>query len=290
MPSLWNRNHKRGCLTVKCPKCGLKVPDDSDFCQYCGVSLEEYLVSNEAPTLDDAPESQNTEQGTESKRDLHQLPLRNGIEGTPHSAVPAQIHHCKKCGGEIDNATKQCKSCGKQYFSFKKALPTIILTVFLVGFGALNVVQFLYSQSLKAEIDGKSEIISAQKSTISRREAKISELETKADAYDAMIDALSNGNLGYAASNFNVSESVVVVSKNQTDRKVTLTAYWYDGGVVSLSYSPSYSRSASVSFDEESWDRTTKLSITPKKEGVTTVTFSNDQDSNTFKMIIIVTD
>ena len=73
-------------------------------------------------------------------------------------------------------------------------------------------------------------------------------------------------------------------------RKVTLTAHWYNGGTVSMSYSPYATRSVDVSFDKENWDTSTTLTITPKRVGVTTVTFSNDVDSHTFKMVVIVID
>lgn len=274
---------------MKCPKCGMKLPSDSPSCQYCGIDIVDYLVSGNAPIIGRTPDNAKTEEETNSKTKLQESKYRDDMEELAPELGP-KPPKCKKCGGEINLATRRCKSCGKQWFSLKKTLPIIILIIFLAGFGALNVLQFVNSQELKADNDDMSETISTQKSTIARQETTISRFETKAAAYDDMIDALSDGNLGYAASNFNVSESVVVVRKNQTDRKVTLTAYWYDGGLVSLSYSPSFSRSATVSFDEETWDSTTKLSIIPNHEGVTTVTFSNDQDSKTFEMVIIVTD
>ena len=57
-----------------------------------------------------------------------------------------------------------------------------------------------------------------------------------------------------------------------------------------MSYSPYATRSVDVSFDKENWDTSTTLTITPKRVGVTTVTFSNDVDSHTFKMVVIVID
>lgn len=272
---------------MKCPKCGMKLPNDSAFCQFCGISIVDYLVSNGVPSADDKQNAQNAGQETDLKREATTTPQQIRVEmdgGNSHS------RRCKKCGGDIDGITKQCKSCGKQYFRLKKALPIIVLSVLMIGLGALNVVQYLNSQSLQASIDKKSKTISTQKSTISNQEKEIAKLENTAEDYEAIVRAIQSGNLGYAASNFNVNESVVVVGKNQTGRKVTLTAHWYDGGKVSISYSPYNDRSASISFDEEHWDSTTKLSIIPKKTGVTTVTFSNDQDSKTFRMVIIVTD
>ena len=38
---MWNksRNGKRG-IKMNCPHCGMKLPDDSDFCQYCGCKID----------------------------------------------------------------------------------------------------------------------------------------------------------------------------------------------------------------------------------------------------------
>lgn len=270
---------------MKCPKCGMKLPADSAFCQFCGISIVDYLVSNGVPSSDDKQNCQSDDHDIGLKREASAAPQQIRIEVDSNKV---HSRRCKKCGGEIDSITKQCRSCGKQYFRLKKALPIIVLSVLMIGLGALNVVQYLHSQSLQASIDKKSKTISTQKSTISSQEKEIAKLENTAEDYDEIVSALKSGNLGYASSNFNVNESVVVVGKNQTGRKVTLTAHWYDGGKVTTSYSI-YNRSASVSYDEKEWTTSTKLTIIPHHEGVTTVTFLNDQDSETFKMIIIVT-
>ena len=129
--------------------------------------------------------------------------------------------------------------------------------------------------------------VSTQKSTISSQKTKIASLEKKGDYFDTLCKELSTGNIGYAASNFKSSESVIIVDKNETNRKFTLTANWTNGGTVSVDYSGS---AAWVDFDSNSWTTSTKMTIEPWKEGVTAVTFSNDVDSRTFKVIIIVTD
>ena len=77
-----------------------------------------------------------------------------------------------------------------------------------------------------------------------------------------------------------------MVDKSETNRKFTLTANWTNGGTVSVDYS---GLSAFVSFDNDSWTTSTKMTIEPWREGVTAVTFSNNVDSKTFKVIIIVT-
>ena len=139
-------------------------------------------------------------------------------------------------------------------------------------------------ESKDATISEKNQKIQAQDKTISSQEKKISSLETKADYYTAISSALRSGNIGYAASNFNCSQSIILVKKGET-KKITLTANWSNGGTVSLSYS---SYAANVDFDQDSWTYSTKLSIEGLSPGVEVVTFSNDVDTKKFKIIIIV--
>ena len=89
------------------------------------------------------------------------------------------------------------------------------------------------------------------------------------------------------AYNFKSDESVIVVRKNEKDRKFTLTANWPSYGYVDVSYS---SYAATVSFDKDSWSTSTKMTVNPHSVGATVVTFSNTVNSDTFKILIIVTD
>lgn len=105
--------------------------------------------------------------------------------------------------------------------------------------------------------------------------------------YDDIVRAAKYGNFGYAASNFRASTGVIVVDKDDSDCKFTLTAHWSNGGTVSVDYS---SYAAFVDFDKNNWSTSTTMSVLPLEEGITVVTFSNDVDSNSFQVLIIVTD
>ena len=140
---------------------------------------------------------------------------------------------------------------------------------------------------LEQQIKLKDATISTQKSTISTQKSKIAKLEVKADYYDDICAFLSGGNIGYAADNFKSSESIVLVGKTETTRKITLTAYWSSGGSVSTSNSNFLA--TGISFDNDNWSRTTTMTINPRSEGVSIITFTNDVDAKTFKIMIIVT-
>lgn len=297
---------------MKCPKCGYILPQDSEFCQYCGEKLailpeinsnskapegsseiSEDQICNSAVVEKSAQEEGNVssihgekesscpdEKLLTEKKALNVLQDNSAREnGPPVSNKKKKF--CKLCGGLIDPKTKRCTSCGQQHFGFSKNVFFVaIFTVILLALAGLNIFQYISYNRANSIIDD----LEKQAKT---NDAKIAALENKAAYYDDICDFLNNGNIGYAADNFNTDKSVILVKKSDTSMKVTLTAYWGDGGTVSASSSSS---SADVVFDDDSWDETTTLTVEPHTEGVSIITFSNDVDSDTFNILIIVTE
>lgn len=156
----------------------------------------------------------------------------------------------------------------------------IVLLVAVCGY-------LLFQNSeIQSKNDELNRLTNTYKGQISSLEKKVSNLEDKAEWYDEIVDELEGANLGYAASNFKTDSAVFVVSKYNLSEKIKLTAHWNPGGSVSVNYSSSAAR---VSFDKDSWSTSTTLTIKPKEVGATVVTFSNDVDSKTFKVLIVVT-
>lgn len=150
-----------------------------------------------------------------------------------------------------------------------------------------NADQLTQISALQGKVSELEATVEKQTNTINSQKKTISNLKPKATNYDDICSSLKYGNIGYAAYNFKSDESIIVVRKNERDRKFTLTANWSSGGSVGVSYS---STAATVSFDKDSWYTSTTMTVKPRSVGATVVTFTNDVNSDSFKILIIVTD
>lgn len=93
--------------------------------------------------------------------------------------------YCSKCGSVIDNKTKKCTGCGKQYFRglrlTKFSVTVITLALAFAVVSTLYVVQYVNNQAavaqLENEVDGLEKLVAIRDSTISRLETDIDILE-----------------------------------------------------------------------------------------------------------------
>lgn len=268
-----------------CPKCGMLLPDDSGFCQYCGSSItvtaDQLHPTTEAVLAEHSPISASQ---------------HFGILGAFSNTVA-------KDNGEKSNVVKRERAIETSWIIALCSLAIVLL--FLLG---ANIIQFIAAKRTEAQltellnsIDSLNSVISEKDKEISAKAKEITEkdsvvstlndlidtLETDAENYRTVVAAVKSSDFGYAASNFYTSEDIIVVDMNEKNRKFTLTAHWSNGGNVSVDYD-SFFPAAFVDFDQDSWSTSTKMTVQPNYSGVTVVSFSNDVNSQIFNVIIIV--
>ncbi len=253
-----------------CPNCGIKIPGDSEFCQYCGKKIEQ------TPSVLDDASSEN-----------------NGC-------LQVNIAFSDSSSKEVNENSKDSviEHLRRKSLSKKWLVTMICLSLLFLGLIGLNVYQYITGRDnivkvseLTKTVDNLNSTIIEKDNQIKSKDSKIASLTNAAESFQDIIDTVEYGNLGYASSNFHSSESIIVVGENEQNRNFTLTAYWSNGGNVSVDYdwySGRYSPSAYVNFTQDSWNTSVTMSIEPKHSGVVVVTFSNDVDSQTFDVIIIV--
>ena len=342
---------------MNCPKCGSLLPDDSLFCQFCGVQLPGTVGPAEnAPVIEAAAEApvdgaealRNgvSEECVEDAVSETVFPLDSPALKEPAAASgvagsgPGHADGGEAAAGIKDWAWENPQKAKKARHSGLRLAVILALSLLVLVLLGLNVFQFLHNRPLldripvleselktaEAENAAKDAAVSDSQKEIARQEETIAQLQkesaywesevstknktisqmrdtikelqkssdggeykVKAEFYDELCSLLKADKLGYASSNFHSDKSVIVVRKDQRNRRFTLTANWNEGGTVSISYS-SARPAAEVDFDNDSWQTSTPMTVFPDHPGVTSVTFSNDVDSKTFSVIIIVTD
>ena len=232
---------------MNCPKCCNSIPEDSEYCQYCGCPINIIEHHNQAHS----PESSFNDNKKSTR-------------------------FCKICGSPIDSTTHICSGCGKKYFHFGRSMVvSTILLVLLLTSVSLNLIQYHDMSTFKAQ------------TAISESKAadELAEYKKKAGYIDAIFKESASGNLGYASNCFYVSEGVIIVKQDTANREFTLRTGWDRPATIDVDYS---SDAASVEFNSDEWDTFTKLTVVPKRVGITVVTFSTDITPVTIKTIIIV--
>ena len=213
---------------------------------------------------------------------------------------------CKNCGRELLEGEVFCGECGTKVEAFvpvetftpveqvsyvpyvqktKNKTPVgwiIALAVLCVVIAVVGV----FGYRTWNDLQEKEALVEEQETLIEEQEAKIEQMQGKCDNYD-IICSLNNANIGYISNEFRVTKGTVVLSKDDMGKQITLTTDWWDGATISTSYEGT---SAELDFDNNSWYEKTTMTIVPHHEGVTIVTFSNDLNSESFKVLLIVTE
>ncbi len=290
---------------MKCQFCNENLPDNSEFCLFCGKKLitdsGSCIIESDIGTNRAALSAEPSVKPCES-------------DSVILTTQETKIRYCKYCGGTIDISSNKCKSCGKRaHFVSKKNLALVISIILLVTvMGALIIQRFVYKENEKqylSEISVKDREIADKKSSIDELETEnvikdteiqslndqINELneqvvdfEKDSETLDAIISFLQSSNAGFASSNFKASDKIFVVEKYNSQTSFTLTCSFSGNTTISTN---TKGTAAKVTFSQSSWyGGSTKLYIKPNSVGTSIVTFSNNQNTQTFSILIVVID
>jgi len=280
---------------MKCQFCDHVIPDSSEFCLLCGRKL--------VGVKDDTEPRGNFDIVNTNQAEVSKNPS-NHIVGDSHSSHKKN-RFCKRCGGPIDPEKHICSSCGFRpfYFSIKNLLFLITVILLVSSIAYLVFLRTNYLEAIataNADITSKEAIIETLKTDnlsleknikslnkhIDESEEQISLLEKDSKTLDAILSFLQSSNAGFASSKFKASDKIFVVKKNDIQTSFTLTCGFSGSTTVSTRNSGT---AANIVFTQNEWyGATTKLLISPKSVGTTIITFSNNQNTQTFKILIVV--
>ena len=250
---------------MKCSKCGRENPVDSDFCQYCGSSLV-----NKEPAFTD-PE--NYFAGETSKPKEHKKLLIPLIVVTIVASVLAILNLVQYSGNRQTRATIESLTAqiGEKD----------------TGLSSLEGIQSQLTEKDKT-IEAQEEQISSLEKKNAKLESQVSDLEGNARRYEIIKESFDpHASYGFSSNRFKVNNGIVILERG-TIKRLTLTAD-FDEEVEVTSNVDGFS--ADIVWNEDTWSgSTTTVDIVASETatGVTVINFSNDQNTRSFDVFVIV--
>lgn len=301
---------------MNCPKCYSKIPEGGSFCPECGTRIPAATPAQAGmPPVKNVPEvpvyappvyptpSMPPVTSTPPAYDVPQM--SQSVRYTQPVAYSQPAYVPEVAVGQMEyvppvveepakpkKEKKEKKEKPKKASSGKKsgnAFLCILLAILLLASIGLNIWQWMGDQDAAGKEDS-SELqarLDELEKTLEEREAVISELEPAAANYEKIVNEMYGHSVGIGANNFSTNRGMVILSMADKKKQFWLTANWKEPGNVFMDLS---SDAASVSYDNETWEVGTTMTVTAQKPGVCVVTFSNSVDSNVFKLLIIVTE
>lgn len=172
---------------------------------------------------------------------------------------------------------------------------SVILGVLLLGAITLAVIMMMgknVSEARLADVQSELEAAQDELDLIKEDEAYYSQLEENSYGFEEIADFARQSNCGYASELFHVNQGIIILDPDDTRKTITLTAAFDDAVEISVDI---YGYGADLNFSEDSWSGdTTTLYVDRDADdmeegevGITTVTFTNDLNSQTFDILII---
>ena len=288
-----------------CARCGSQLPDDSCFCQFCGVRLAAPAAAPSGTAEAETPEApvtpaaaagsetpaapqpahpaqpaaaaaQDAAPPAETKRLADAAPVPPAPPAPPGpSASPTGEPPERRVPNALRQRPEPAKPAGGSLPPGRMAV--LVLSVLAVLLAGLSIWQGAAAHRLRQEAAVRSELLDTQK-------GEIAELERQRRA---LIEAINgSGTPGFGSMYFFASDGVITVDHTQLSTTFKLyTPQHPDNYRVYIS---TEGDSAEVALTESEWEVETLVCVTPKKPGMTIATFSNSAGTATFRVYIIV--
>ena len=149
-----------------CPNCNHPLPEDSKFCNYCGVELSPAAAAVRQPS-------------SASPADFNSRP-ESAFYPDRHKSKPS---FCRYCGKMIDSEGT-CSGCGRKYFRMRQAKSPFLLLLLLVLFIG-NILLFIATPYSRLSMN-------ALYDQLAKKEQAIQEIDQQINTYQGRASFSQN--------------------------------------------------------------------------------------------------
>lgn len=247
---------------MNCPACGMDVSDSSSICPYCETRLSE---NDSSQYLNPPISGASKDDGSRKKIPIPTILLAIACV----ILVGICIYLSNSHEAEISAKNREVSTLRQSEKSLSQQISELDEKI-----SALN--------EKAAVLEDENNSLEQQISDLS---AENSNLLSQVADYNELYTELSSGNIGYASDTYYSHEGIVFMSSSETKKTITIVA----------SKGTTYSKqrtlgNAIMEWNEDSWHGATSVTVTPNGKGISSFTFTNEKDSDTFKIIVVVTD
>lgn len=256
-----------------CTKCGKQLEDGTKFCIFCGTKQEEAAPAYEAPTPTE-------EFKVKDAAPVYQPPK---FEEPKFDYAPP-----------VNNEPAPAKKKGKG-----GVILSIVLGILVLALLALNAYQyFVMSADIKDDLSASEKELKAVSSDLADLEDEYSDLQddydalldssgVAADAFEKLCDYVDYNVIGIGSKEFFPHRSAIVISEGDTAYFTVTCAYT---GNVTINLSIEGDDIVDANFSGDWTGDETDVVIEGLSQGVALIEFTNDLNSDTFSVLVIVVD
>ena len=252
------------CVNIKlCPNCGKEVQTDNLFCIHCGVSVAGVKV---------------VEKTAETAENMSEIPEITA-ENPPNTEMAQSVKE-----------EKQKDKISKGKISAKMLTACALAAVFAV----LNVVQLVSASNLRADNQRLSAKVNQLEETVQDYSHQLSEaleisqeereMRDKANRYDTITNFVLGQSRQNKSKKYYPSTYLVVMSLEDGQQNFEITANFED---VTVRFKTE-GEAVEAKF-AQNWNGTSiDVELTPNYKGTTKLVFTNDVNSDSFTVLVVV--
>ena len=219
------------------------------------------------------------------KRKEKRLKKKRVLQNPPDSVF------CTKCGFNLEEERKKNAAELKSNPVKKKLLVFKNIALIIFGIAVIGLSIFSFSQNERIAVlentieEKESELEDKRKELNNTTKELNTSIKEHSDMMNTIKDFLDEDNAGFATNSFKADVPIVFLKRNDEPRRIYITGNYQTTYHVDIS-----GDAVATEWSNEKWfvGEKTYIKLIIKEKGISRLTFSNEYNSKTFDVLVIV--